>query len=118
MKAPPGGDDRTRLVRFAEEPHTRRAPEIPLTEDEAEARLHQEGYESFRWYDVPGSSYPRHRHSDDECIWILKGEITFAVGDQEFKLGPGDRLYLKAETPHTAQVPLTAGVTYLVGRRS
>jgi quercetin dioxygenase-like cupin family protein len=85
------------------------------SEQEAEARLHREGYESFRWYDVPGASYPTHRHHYDECIWVLKGEMSFKIGDTEFKLKPGDRLYLPAKIPHTAIVPNDEGVTYLVG---
>jgi quercetin dioxygenase-like cupin family protein len=85
------------------------------SEQEAEARLHQEGYDTFRWHDVPGTTYPRHQHTYDECIWVLKGEITFKIGESEFKLQSGDRLYLPAKTPHTASVPTDAGVTYLVG---
>lgn len=87
------------------------------SEQEAEARLHQEGYESFRWYDVPGSCYPNHRHQEHECIWVLKGEITFTSGDQSFQLKAGDRIYIPSKTPHTAQVPVEAGVTYLVGQK-
>lgn len=91
--------------------------QIP-TEEEAEARLHLEGYESFRWYDVPGANYPKHRHGCDECIWVLKGEITFQVDDEHYTLKAGDRLYLPAKTAHTASVPDEAGVTYLVGQKS
>ncbi len=87
------------------------------SEEEAEARLHREGYDSFRWYDVPGASYPKHRHEHDECIWVLKGEITFRIGEQDFTLKPGDRLYLPARLPHTAKVSPSAGVTYLVGQK-
>jgi len=89
----------------------------PPTEEEAEARLRQEGYESFRWHDVPGSNYPRHRHDYDECLWILKGEMTFRIEDRDYVLKAGDRLYLPAGTPHTATVPAAGGVTYLVGQR-
>jgi quercetin dioxygenase-like cupin family protein len=91
------------------------APDSVPSEQEAEARLHREGYESFRWYDVPGASYPNHRHPYNECIWVLKGEITFKVGETEYHLKPGDRLYLPARIPHTAIVPSQLGVTYLVG---
>ncbi len=95
-------------------------PSLP-SEQEAEARLHQEGYDSFRWHDVPGSTYPLHRHKYDECLWILKGEITFSVtseaGSEEYPLKPGDRLYIPAKTPHTAIVPRSSGVTYLVGQK-
>lgn len=87
------------------------------TEQEAEARLHQEGFECFRWYDVAGSSYPRHRHDYDECIWVLSGEIIFVVDGQEFRVAPGDRLYLPQRTAHTANVPAQKSVTYLVGQK-
>ncbi len=89
----------------------------PPTEQEAEARLHAEGYESFRWHDVPGSTYPRHRHDCDECIWVLTGEITFSVNGQDYPLKPGDRIYLPSATPHTAKVPRSTAVTYLVGQK-
>lgn len=89
----------------------------PPTEEEAEAKLHREGYDSFRWHDVPGSTYPRHRHDRDECVWVLSGQITFTVNGEPTNLGPGDRLYLPAGTPHTASVPCSGAVTYLVGQR-
>jgi quercetin dioxygenase-like cupin family protein len=89
-----------------------------VTEEEAEARLHQEGYESFRWYDVPGASYPKHRHDCDECLWILKGEIHFTIADQTYVLKAGDRIYLPARAPHTAAIPQSGGVTYLVGQKN
>lgn len=88
------------------------------SEGEAEARIHQEGYESFRWYDVPGACYPNHRHACDECIWILKGEITFKIEDETHVLKAGDRIYIPAKTPHEVIVPDNAGVTYLVGQKN
>jgi mannose-6-phosphate isomerase-like protein (cupin superfamily) len=91
----------------------------PVSQEEAEARLHQEGYHSFCWYDVPGAKYPRHRHSYDECLWILRGEIHFCIYDQTHHLKSGDRIYLPAQTPHTSQVPDSQqGVTYLVGQKA
>ncbi len=89
-----------------------------LTEEEAEAKLHKEGYvQVFKWHDVPGASYPRHRHECDECLWVLKGELIIATKDEEFHLLPGDRLYLPARKPHTAAVPEAHSVTYLVGQK-
>ena len=89
----------------------------PPTEQEAEAKLHQEGYDSFVWNDVPGAHYPRHRHVHDECLWILKGQITFVIDEKSYPLQAGDRLYLPAKTPHQAQVPKDQAVTYLVGEK-
>jgi mannose-6-phosphate isomerase-like protein (cupin superfamily) len=89
-----------------------------ITQEEAEARLQLEGYHSFCWYDVPGSSYPKHRHSYDECIWILKGEIHFIIEEMTFILKRGDRIYLPAKTPHIVQVPISNSVTYLIGQKN
>lgn len=89
----------------------------PPSEQEAEARLRTEGYESFCWHDVPGASYPRHRHFHDECIWVLKGEIVFDFEGDTHHLRPGDRLYLPARVAHTAAVPESSSVTYLVGHK-
>src|SRR4051794_38476421 len=90
-----------------------------LTQEEAEARLHQEGYSSFCWYDVPGTQYPRHRHQYNECIWMLRGEIHFTVDEETFILKSGDKIYLPAKTPHTVEVPDIngGGATFLVGQK-
>lgn len=88
-----------------------------INEEEAQARLHQEGYENFKWTDVAGADYPRHRHDYDECLWILEGEISFTIEGVVYQLQPGDRLYLPAKVPHTAQVLGGKSVTYLVGQR-
>lgn len=102
---------------MAEIKHVRWNKPSPPTEEEAEALLHKEGYDSFRWHDVPGASYPRHLHAHDECLWVLRGTIVFHVRNQEFRLQPGDRLYLPSNTIHTAEVPTTGSVTYLVGQK-
>ncbi len=88
------------------------------SQEEAEARLHQEGYESFKWYDVPGACYREHTHEQDECIWVLKGELIFEIEKKIYSLKGGDRLYLPAHLPHTAQVSKNGSVTYLVGQKS
>jgi mannose-6-phosphate isomerase-like protein (cupin superfamily) len=90
----------------------------PLTQEEAEARLHREGYETFCWYDVPGAHYPKHRHEYDECLWVLRGELDLTIGEETLALRTGDRVYLAARTAHIARVPEgMEGVTYLVGQK-
>jgi mannose-6-phosphate isomerase-like protein (cupin superfamily) len=93
----------------------------PITQEEAEARLHIEGYVSYLWHDVTGVTYPTHQHERDECIWILKGEIQFTLKEpdhsQVVTLHPGDRIYLSARLKHSAFVPHKNGVHFLVGQR-
>jgi quercetin dioxygenase-like cupin family protein len=109
-------EDGVRVLRHEED--------YPPTEVEAEAKLHQEGYESFKWHDVPGAVYPRHRHEDDECLWVLEGALEIELTEtpaQSVLLHPGDRIYLPAKVPHRARIPDEAqaphGVTYLVGQK-
>jgi len=90
----------------------------PISQEEAEARLSQEGYETYRWHDVSGASYPRHRHGFDECLWILKGQFQLTIGEQTYHLKAGDRIYLPATTVHSSFVADPNGVTYLVGRKN
>jgi mannose-6-phosphate isomerase-like protein (cupin superfamily) len=90
----------------------------PPSEEEAEARLHQEGYDSFKWYDVPGACYREHAHEQDECIWVLKGELIFEIEQKTYSLRSGDRLYLPAHLRHTAHVSKDGSVTYLAGQKS
>lgn len=89
----------------------------PLTQEEAEARLHQEGYQSFCWYDVPETHYPPHKHKYDECIWVLRGEMQFTIENETYLLRSGDKLYLSIKVVHEIHVPKNKGVTYLVGRK-
>ena len=37
-----------------------------------------------------GASFPLHRHDQEQVTVILQGRVTFAVGDEQQPLGPGD----------------------------
>ncbi len=89
-----------------------------ITQEEAEARLHTEGYRAFRWHDVPGSAYPRHKHETDDCFWVINGEVVFTVEDTQYKLKSGDRLYIPARILHSSEVSSATGATYLVGEKT
>jgi len=91
------------------------APEVP-SEAVLRGRLEAEGFGIFRWHDQPGASYSAHAHDHDESLWVIDGEITFAAGEAEMRLGPGDRLMLPRGTVHTAKAG-PHGATYLIGER-
>ena len=41
-------------------------------------------------------------HFEDECIYVLDGEATATVGDEDFRIGPGDFIgYRKGGEAHT-----------------
>jgi quercetin dioxygenase-like cupin family protein len=89
----------------------------PATEPELRARLVADGFEAHLWRDEPGAYYAPHSHERDERLWLLDGEMTFEVAGRSYRLGPGDRLELPAETPHAAAAG-PRGATYLIGERT
>jgi mannose-6-phosphate isomerase-like protein (cupin superfamily) len=91
-------------------------PEAP-SERALRQRLRDAGYAVFRWRDVAGAHYQSHAHDHDECLWVIEGEIAFAVGGRDLCLGPGDRLLLPGGTSHSARVG-AQGATYLIGERA
>jgi mannose-6-phosphate isomerase-like protein (cupin superfamily) len=52
----------------------------------------------------PMSGPPLHIHSrEDEWFYVLKGELTFQVGDKRFTAGPGTSVFAPRNVPHTWQ---------------
>ena len=44
---------------------------------------------------------PRHRHHDqDEWVYIIDGEFDFEVGDERFRVGPGESVFLPRKVAH------------------
>jgi quercetin dioxygenase-like cupin family protein len=78
-------------------------------------RLHKEGYDVMDWTDAPGTVYPPHLHTEDQCHWVISGELQLMVGPETYTLSAGDRDFLLANTLHAAFVPGEEPVRYLVG---
>ena len=48
-----------------------------------------------------GTKSTHHFHHDsDEVVWVLEGEFTFKIGDEEFSGGPGTCAFLPRKVPH------------------
>jgi quercetin dioxygenase-like cupin family protein len=78
--------------------------------------LEEEGFEVTAWRDPSDRTYALHRHDRDESLWVIRGSIVLHVGDEDYALGPGDRLLLPRGTQHTARAG-PDGATYLIGQR-
>ena len=52
-----------------------------------------------------GVEVPLHvHHNEDEAFYILEGEMTFYVGEETIKAGPGSLLFGPRDVPHTYTV--------------
>jgi quercetin dioxygenase-like cupin family protein len=50
----------------------------------------------------PGAIFPRHRHTQEQAVYLLKGSIVFRVGETAHELTPGDLLVIAADAEHDA----------------
>jgi DNA-binding transcriptional MerR regulator len=47
------------------------------------------------------SGWPKHLHlKQDEWIYILEGDFEFRIGDKQFRVGPGESIFIPRKTPH------------------
>lgn len=52
-----------------------------------------------------GAEVPLHvHHNEDEAFYVLEGEMTFYVGEETIKAGPGSFLFGPRDIPHTYTV--------------
>ncbi len=53
----------------------------------------------------PGAGSPYHlHHKEDEAFYLVEGEMTFYVGDERVKAGPGAFVYGPRGVPHGFEV--------------
>ena len=77
--------------------------------------LEREGMVTAWWSDVPGTRVPVHTHTFPETRWVLEGYMRVTAGSDAIELGPGDRLDLPPNTPHTTEVIGLGQVIYVSG---
>jgi uncharacterized protein len=66
--------------------------------------------------DTPEREHGTHDHPNPETLLIVEGAITFRWQDKEAECGPGDRLLLPQETPHSS-VAGRDGCLYIIATR-
>ena len=50
----------------------------------------------------PGAALPEHHHANEQLGMVLRGSLTFRVGDEERELGPGGVWRIPPNVPHSA----------------
>jgi len=79
------------------------------------ALLQREGKATAWWSDVPGAKSGELARHWPETRWMVSGYLRVRVGSESIDLGPGDRLDLPADTPHTTEVVGLTTAIYLIG---
>lgn len=50
----------------------------------------------------PGAALPEHDHENEQLGTIIRGSMTFRIGNEERELGPGGMWRIPPNTPHSA----------------
>lgn len=51
----------------------------------------------------PGTTVPEHRHPNEQTGLLLRGTVTFTVGNEAKELRPGALWVIPGDTPHSVQ---------------
>ncbi|KAF6778035.1 hypothetical protein AHF37_02581 [Paragonimus kellicotti] len=68
------------------------------------AKLKKEGCSCVDYKFQPGCTFSEHKHAEDKMDCIVSGHLWFKMFGEEIILGPGDRLEVPRNTPHSAGV--------------
>jgi unsaturated pyranuronate lyase len=49
----------------------------------------------------PNAVVPEHRHANEQCGLVIKGIVTFRIGEEERVLGPGGTWRILGDVPHS-----------------
>jgi quercetin dioxygenase-like cupin family protein len=48
----------------------------------------------------PNAVVPKHQHDNEQVGMVLEGSVTFRIGEETRKLGPGGTWSIPSDTPH------------------
>jgi quercetin dioxygenase-like cupin family protein len=53
-----------------------------------------------RWFYPKGPGAKRHKHPNDQLVYVLKGKMRICIGDEENICGPGEGWHIPPNTEH------------------
>ena len=53
---------------------------------------------------APGKRVPEHHHDNEQIGFVIRGTVTFTVGDEVRTVGPGGSWCIRSEVPHQCDV--------------
>ena len=53
---------------------------------------------------APDSIVPEHRHENEQLGMVITGDVTFTIGDETRRMGPGGTWRIPSNVPHNVSV--------------
>ncbi|HKT34404.1 MAG TPA: cupin domain-containing protein [Nitrospira sp.] len=70
------------------------------------------------WTDPPGQTWEDYRHSVDEVVMIVEGDVEFEINGQIFRPLVGEELFIPAGVLHSVRNLGTTASRWLYGYRT
>lgn len=51
-----------------------------------------------------GNLLPRHAHAEEQTGYLVAGELLLTIGDETFRVGPGDCWCIPGNVEHSAEI--------------
>ncbi|CAH8832957.1 unnamed protein product [Trichobilharzia szidati] len=84
--------------------HWNEAVDGPLSVETMLKKLKSEGCSCTKYKFSPGTNFPEHTHQENKMDCVISGQLSFTMYGKEIILGPGDRLEVPRNVPHSARV--------------
>ncbi|WP_455245250.1 cupin domain-containing protein [Petrachloros mirabilis] len=75
----------------------------PVSIDSIRSFWHSRGFSCDIWTDSPGQVWEDYRHTVDELVMVLEGDVEFEIGGKVFRPAIGEELFIPAGVLHSVR---------------
>ncbi len=82
---------------------TKRRFPVPVDPRAVAREWRQKGYSCGEWMDPPGQEWIDYIHRTNELVTVLEGALEMTVGNETFRMEPGDEAFIPKNARHTVR---------------
>lgn len=93
----------------------------PGEEGGAGTRFHEIATRSFIFARIemePGAQLKSHVHPEEQLFYVLEGNLKYSVGGSTHDIGPGELIFVPANTEHGGVADPKTGAVFLEAKES
>lgn len=87
----------------------------PVDIDAVRSSWNSRGFSCDVWTDPPGQVWEDYRHTVDELVMVLEGDVEFEINGRSIRPAVGEELYIPAGSVHSVRNKANALSKWLYG---
>ncbi|MEW6774908.1 MAG: cupin domain-containing protein [Bdellovibrionota bacterium] len=76
---------------------------VPVDSRAVAREWDKRGYSCGEWVDPPGQEWINYVHRTNELVTVLDGALEMTVGNETFRMEPGDEAFIPKNVRHTVR---------------